>query len=385
MKRANGTGCVTKLSGNRRNPWFAKAPTTYDRETGKANPPRILSDDKGQKYFPDRIIPDLLLANWNKARGNVDIDKSEYTFSQVFEEFKNKYFPTKEEIEMEKRTHIKTKGKLGKSTASNLQSAYNKCEVLYNRLHKSLRKDDYMDIILNTVGCGTVIYSLANLFKKLDKYALEQDIIIKGYAELINITEDLYLPTQNEGSPYTYEEIDTIWNYEGQLVADITLTTIYEGTRIEEILFTKTEDVHIEEGYFIAGLKTNAGKRRIIPIHHEILSIFNRYYNSNNEFLFTINDEKVDYYKHFLPMYNEFMDSLGMNHKSHDGRKTLHSELDRLGANKVCIDRIFGHKSGDIGNDAYTKKTIEELKETIEMIDYRNKKNVKLTYLKAIG
>ncbi len=32
MKRANGTGSVVKLSGNRRNPWYAKAPTTYNEK-----------------------------------------------------------------------------------------------------------------------------------------------------------------------------------------------------------------------------------------------------------------------------------------------------------------------------------------------------------------
>lgn len=155
MKRANNTGCVTKLSGNRRNPWYAKISIGYN-EKGYAIT-KILSDEKGHKYFKERTIPDLLLATWNKEKGNVDIDKTDYTFSQVYEEYKNKYFPTKEEIEFEKRNHIKAKGKLGKSVASNLQSAYNKCTVLHNRLQKSLRKDDYMDIILNTVGCGTVI------------------------------------------------------------------------------------------------------------------------------------------------------------------------------------------------------------------------------------
>lgn len=380
MKRANNTGCVTKLSGNRRNPWYAKVSNGYN-EKGSAII-KILSDDKGQKYFKDRTIPDLLLATWNKEKGNVDIDKTDYTFSQVYEEYKSKYFPTKEEIEFEKRNHQKAKGKLGKSVASNLQSAYNKCTILHNRLQKSLRKDDYMNIILNTVGCGTVIYSLSNLFKKLDNYALEQDIILKGYAALIDITEDLYLPTQNEGVPYSYKEIDIIWNYSGDIIADITLSTIYAGNRIEELLFTKTADVHLDDGYFIAGLKTTSGKRRIIPIHHELLPIFRKYYNPDNEFLFTINNDKIDYDKQFLPSYNAFMEKLGMEHKTHDGRKTLHSELDRLKANKVCVNKIFGHKSGDIGDDAYSKKGLEELKNTIELVDYRSKVNTKITYLK---
>lgn len=380
MKRANGTGCVTKLSGNRRKPWYAKVSDGYNEKGYSIT--KILSDDKGEKYFEDRTIPDLLLATWNKEKGNIDIDKTDYTFSQVYEEYKKKYFPTKEEVEFEKRHHQKAKGKLGRSTSNNLQAAYNKCTALHNKLYKSLRKDDYMDIILNTVGCGTVIHSLSNLFKKLDNYALEQDIILKGYASLIVITEDLYLPTQNEGVPYSYQEIDTLWNYTGNIIIDITLTTIYEGTRIEEILFTKTKDVHLDEGYFVAGLKTSSGKRRIIPIHHEILPIFKHYYNSNNEFLFTINNDKVDYDKQFLYPYNELMKKLGMKHKSHDGRRTLISELDRLKANKVCRNKILGHKSGDIEDDVYSKKGIEELKNTIELIDYRSKVNTKITYLK---
>lgn len=340
----------------------------------------------GQKYFPDRTIPDLLLAKWNLEKGNIDLDKSEYTFEQVFKEYKNKYFPTKEELEIEKTTHKKTKGKLGKSTANNLQSAYKKCNKLYNRLYKSLRKSDFDDVILKTTGCGTVINSLANLFKKLDTYALSEDIILKGYADLIKITEDMYLPTQNEGIPYSYKEIIELWKHQGLLEADITLCTIYAGTRIEELLFTKIEDIHLEETYFIAGLKTGNGRRRIIPIHHEILPIFQYYYrkNKNNEFLFTIDNKKIDYNSQFLKLYNMLMNKLEMqHHKTHDGRKTLHSELDRLQANKVCVNKIFGHKSGNVGDDIYTKKSFEELKETIELVDYRSKENMKITYLKV--
>ena len=381
MKRKNGTGCVTKLAGNRRNPWYAKAPTTYNLETLRANPPHILSDEKGQKYFPDRTIPDLLLAQYNRQKGNINIDKSDYTFKQVYDEFSSRYFPTKEEIQLERETHQKTKGKLGKSITNNLKAAYKKCGPIYNNLYKSLRKEDFENIILSTTGCGTVINSLANLFRKLDNYAIEQDIIIKGYANLIKITNDMYTPTKKEGIPYSYEEINTIWQYEGRIEADITLFTIYTGARIEELLFTKTADVHINERYFVSGLKTIAGKRRIIPIHSDIFHIVNRYFNPSNQYLFTLNGHRIYYDNQFLPLYRQLMNELNMSHNTHDGRKTLHSELDRLGANKVCIDRIFGHKSGNIGDDAYTKKSIEELKETIEMVDYKNKKNTKITYL----
>lgn len=105
--------------------------------------------------------------------------------------------------------------------------------------------------------------------------------------------------------------------------------------------------------------------------------------NKNNEFLFTIDNKKINYNPHFLKLYKALMDKLNMNHNTHDGRKTLHTELDRLGANQVCVDKIFGHKSGNIGNDVYTKKSIEELKETIELVNYRSKIDTKITYLKV--
>jgi len=39
-----------------------------------------------------------------------------------------------------------------------------------------------------------------------------------------------------------------------------------------------------------------------------------------------------------------------------------------MGANKVCIDKIMGHKSQDVGERIYTHKVIQELKDAIELI-----------------
>lgn len=225
MKRKNGTGTIVYWGKNRRRPYSVRIVSNWD-DSGKAIY-KYLTNKSGEKYFIKRLEAEEILLKYNKEKGNIDIDKSDYTFREVFEEYSNKYFPTKEEMELEKSTHKKTKGKLGISTSNNLRSAYKKCSSIYNKLYKSLKKNDFEEIILNTTGCGTVINSLANLFRKLDTYALEQDIIIKGYASLIKITNDMYIPVQNEGMPYSYQEIRKITNYKGILVADITLATIY--------------------------------------------------------------------------------------------------------------------------------------------------------------
>lgn len=62
------------------------------------------------------------------------------------------------------------------------------------------------------------------------------------------------------------------------------------------------------------------------------------------------------------------MDKLEMQHTPHECRHTFRSRLDSAGANKVCIDRIMGHKSKGTGERVYTHKNIDELKLNIELI-----------------
>lgn len=64
-------------------------------------------------------------------------------------------------------------------------------------------------------------------------------------------------------------------------------------------------------------------------------------------------------------------------------RYTFRSELDRMGADDRCMDLLMGHKSGNTGNKVYNQKTIQELRATIELINYRKKKYEKIAYLRA--
>ena len=97
------------------------------------------------------------------------------------------------------------------------------------------------------------------------------------------------------------------------------------------------------------------------------------------------------YYDKYRLMYVEFMNSLDLedDYTTHETRYTFRSEFDRLiderKVNKVCVNKIIGHKTGEVGEDVYTQKAIEELKATIEMLDYRKKKHEKITYLKVVN
>lgn len=70
----------------------------------------------------------------------------------------------------------------------------------------------------------------------------------------------------------------------------------------------------------------------------------------------------------WMDVWNELMNTLNMDHTPHECRHTFRSRLDSAGANKVCIDRLMGHKSKGTGERVYTHKNIEELRLNIELI-----------------
>lgn len=130
----------------------------------------------------------------------------------------------------------------------------------------------------------------------------------------------------------------------------------------------RTETVNLQEWTLTGGTKTAAGKNRLIPIHSKIQSIVQkRFEQSKSGYLFEYNGKKLN-----QTQYREFwaaiMEALKMDHTPHECRHTFRSRLDSAGANKVCIDRLMGHKSKGTGERVYTHKNIEELRLNIELI-----------------
>lgn len=366
MKRANGTGTVIKLSGNRRKPWAVKVPEYNNMGSFSGRQIPI-------GYFENRPEADLCLAEYNKGNGIFDADKMQYTFADLFADYKREYFPTKEEQKIMKETHKKIIGKVGISNMWQISGSYKQSKILWNKKYNELRKHDFQ-LVINSVKdlSGSKLNHIISFFKKMDQYAMEQGIITMGYAQFLEIIPE---ETQKPKIPFSTIEIEQIWSRQGFIIADILLVLLYSCMRINELLELETKNIFLNENYMVGGLKTEAGKNRIIPIHHIIKPIIRRYFNPNNKYLFT--DEKCNKieYANYRIDFNNFMNELNMKHISHEARLSGRSELDRKGANKVCTDRILGHKSQGIGERKYTDKTIQELINTIELITYDIKNN----------
>lgn len=330
-KRANGRGSAVYLGDNREKPWGARITIGKDingtsirhfidtfeteldalvcLENYHKNPYSLYI--KEEKYnriftFPKKPYPLVSVKNPNKAVEQ-KIKKDTYTFKQLFDEFKGMKLPNDEEVKLEKEKHIKPNGKFAYHYSRGMITAFHNSEDLYDKVYKDLRTSDFQTFLNNCGKKYETLRIMKNLYIKLDEYALQEDIIEKSYAQHISLTNT---KTSNNKTPYSYEQINYLWNinsdnYKEDFVRDLLLMALYTGCRAEELLFIYTKNIFLDKDYFIGGLKTQAGINREIPIHPKIKTLFLKYYNPENEFLFVMPNGKRTNYDYYL--YNQFL------------------------------------------------------------------------------
>lgn len=408
-KRVNGTGSAVYLGNNRNKPWGARITIGKDingvavrhfigtfetelealvcLENYHKKPSAIyIKEDIYNRIVTFPKIPYPLVPVKNPKQQIIEkVKKDNYTFKQLFEEFKKVKIPTVEEAKLEKERHIKPKGKFAYHYSRGMITAYNNSTELYDKVYKDLRTSDFQQFLNNCGKNYETIRIMKNLYIKLDEYAFQEDLIEKSYAQYITINNtNKNSENAKKRTPYSYEQIQYLCdikpeNYKEEFIKDILLLTIYTGCRAEELLFIYTKRIFLDKNYFVAGIKTEAGIDREIPIHPDIKFIFKKYYNSKNEFLFMMpngNRANYDYYlyhykKNFIYKH-EFLN----HHTAHDGRHTLRTELEKQNIKQVIINSIIGHSNESVGQDIYTHISVEEKLEAIKLITYKNVNNL---------
>ena len=348
LKNPNGYGTVVKLSGKRRNPYEVRVNTRMDLRYYP------VYDVLGR--YSTREAGLIALAEYNKSP--YSITDRQMTFSQLYEKFyRHKY-------EQSGKTY-------SISSIHCTKSAYGYCSVLYNLTYGKLRPADFQGVLGQIGSKGRPLSHalqehIKNLFTQMDKFALQNDIIERGYAAFASITvaED-----DTPGVPFTAEELRTLWNRQEFPWVDSILIYIYSGWRVSELIHMPRENIDLDAGTFKGGLKTAAGKNRIVPIHSKIRGFVEHRLAVNNGILFASDGQPLTAAS-YTKLFKKTLKAIGIDtyHTPHDCRHTFTSLLDSAGVNQVCIDRLIGHASASLTTRTYTHKTIEELRQAIEQI-----------------
>lgn len=340
MRQANGFGSIIKLRGKRRRPYAVRITAGWTEE-GK----QIF---KYLSYHEKKTEAVKALAVYNSDP--YDIEVASITFAEVYEKWAERGFE-----------------RLSDSAAGTYRSAYKHCAPLYDAKLREITTDMLQDVI-NGIEAHSMVGFTKQLLMKVYAYAMERDIVNKNYAEFI------VLPKRQEPKkdkhPFTDEEIEVLWENVGKVkYVDLTLILLYTGMRVNELLFMKKANVHVDKRYMVGGSKTSAGKNRIIPIHHRIVPLIEKCMSeSTSETLFTNNHGTELKYSSFIRHHwGNILDLVESEHTVHDTRHTFVSNMDRAGVNRVTLQRIVGHSGASV-TDRYVHKDVQELIEAVDII-----------------
>lgn len=337
MKNPNGYGTVVRLSGNRRRPFAVRKTKGWN---DKGHPIYLTIG-----YYATRTEGMIALAEYNKSP--YDVEVKNITLKKLYEQW-------------EKAILIK----LGKSLQGSLKSAYKHIQKLEDRKYRDIRSFHMQDTIDNCGRGYSTQGAIKNLWGYLDRYAMELDVISKMYSSIIKAAP----VEESNRKPFTDKENEILWQHEDEEWVDAILIMLYTGWRILEFCTIRTDQIDLKDMTMKGGVKTRNGKGRIIPIHSRIQQLVDARYRPESELFLTDASGRQLTVPKFRQIFKTTLLKYGINHLPHETRHTFRTRLDAAGGNKKCIDMLMGHKSRDVGERIYTHKSIEELRQTIELI-----------------
>ena len=321
----NGKGTVTKEKGKRRNPYRAMVPV--GKKISSSGKPYTVYKRIGSYATKSEAMKALMECQ--------DITLDSPTFDAVFQEWK----PTR---------------KAKWSTTHT--AAYNHLKPLHHRKIRDIKALD-LEIIINSDSVPRTMKNYcSNILHGVYDYAVRHEYIEKNYAEIAQFGFDN--KTRIKRDLFTKEEIDWLWERKEDFFVRSVLVMLYTGVRVTELALIKPEDLRLEDGYMVGGLKTEAGKNRIIPIHPDIMPLIKMQLPLASTYLFV---SERGFQLNEANLYYNMRKKFLYPHRPHDTRHTYASQAYLCGMDENIIKRILGHSLTGVTQSVYIHISPEEI------------------------
>ena len=335
MKRSNGTGTIKYLKG-RSKPYAVFRPSKIINGKRKAE---LIG------YFATReeAAETLLIENLHPTKNT--------TLGELWN--------------MWKRTRSFTD--LAKSTQEGYCMAFNYMRDYEHKRFADLKQDDFQHFIDNAVNQGKSVSTqnkVKILCNILSVYALLNDVTYKSYAVKLKTSKANKTPVEI----FSNDDIKILFENDDVPLVDTILILIYTGMRISELLTLNKFQVNLNEMVIVGGLKTDAGRDRIIPIHPKIQNYIIRHYESCQNKLIE-HDGKPYTSRYYRKKYYEVLESLGIRKISpHKARHTFFSLMSLYCKDSKVIADVGGHTDVHFTENVYVHPDLERLRRGVECL-----------------
>lgn len=330
------------MAGNRRNPWVVRV--------------TIGNDDKGRParkvvgYYPDQQTARAALMEYNDAPTQIP----QMMLGQLYADWSDRKYKD-----------------LADKTVQGYKTAWKRIEPLWDVKIRDIKTERMQRIVDKAVSDG-MSYSTANnircLFSMLMERAMQLDVVKKDYSQFIE------MPKRKESTKDRFSDLELAKieqaARDGVPYADCVLMLCYTGFRINEFLSLTRFSYDRENDTLTGGIKTEAGKNRIVPVHPKIKPYLLCWIAKNGRTIVCRENGRAfsdrDFRdKHYLPaLYMIGVRPL----KPQKCRDTFASLLDNTGSAEMTIAGLLGHVDYTTSKKNYIVKTLKDFRAAIEKI-----------------
>lgn len=355
MRNPNSHGTVYKLKGRRRNPWIARVTTGWTTTIAKKGK-RAGQEVRKQLYqtigyfeTKQEGMDALTMHRISPVSAKTNI-----TLSELYEEWSEGKYKN-----------------ISKSTENNYRAAWKYLKKLENAKFKEIRSSHWQSIIDTCKEqdlSQSTIEKIRTLAVLLNTYAIKNDIINKNYASMVDMPK--FEKAKKER--FTDPEVKKIEKAAEKKIpwVDTVLILIYTGMRISELLGLTRFNVDLKRNLITGGIKTDAGKDRIIPIHPKILPYIQKWYDKGGDSLICDDDgKKLTAKKYREDYYYPALEAAKVRKLTpHKCRHTFGSLMAEAGVDTIYIQQIIGHADYAFTANEYTHPEIEALRKAINKL-----------------
>ena len=342
------------MPGRRRKPWCARITTGWKKTIAKRG------KHKGKKV-PRQIYQ--IIGYFETKQEGIDalalhrIDpvspKANIILEELYEEW----------------SAAKYKSGISRDTINNYKAAWKHVDKLKSAKFKDLRTAHWQKVIdeKKEVLGHSSLKKIKSLTTLLYNYALKNDIVKKNYAEFIE------LPRYSKQEKQIFSDLDIqkmFKNADTVPWVDTILIMIYTGMRISEMLQLTKFNVDLKKQIITGGIKTEAGKDRVIPINKKIMTYIKKWYEKNGQALICREDGSKMSAKYYREKYYyPALEALEIQKLTpHACRHTFASLMAAANVDPLYTQRIIGHADYAFTANEYTHPEIKELKKAINKI-----------------
>lgn len=353
MRRSyNNSGTVTKLKGNRKNPYMARLPvqTEWDADTLKAKYKQIILG-----YYRTESEARRALVEYSKEHPNLFANNSKryspanYTCDVLWERF------------ISEKSVNSLKNQAFYRTCWN-----NHLTQVHGRNITEIKTTELQGIIDKIDKGAETKRKTLSIMKAMYDYAISDDALQKNYAEYVKIENE---EVQIDRIVYTPNEIKELWNHTELWEVQLILMMMYSGCRMTELLSLKKEDVNLQNMSFHISKGKNKYSVRDVPIHTALQSLFRSLMGKTTDYLIKCENKPIKPHKAYHSE-KAIEDIIDVEHHMYDAKHTFVTQAVKCGMNEEAKHAILGHTPKTIAGRHYTHLDIDFLHQEIEKVQY---------------